>query len=339
MRIYDENGWLNIEEIMKLETPFIFILGERACGKTYGFIRYMMERKEKFLFMRRTQTQSDLISKQELTPIKSVADDMEVKYTSKTIAKGVRRFYFEYGDEVGEEICTNVALSTFGNLNGFDATEYHYLFFDEFIARPTEKPLKEEAELFFHAYETINRNRELKGMEPLKCVLAANSFNVANALFLYLGIVNKVLKMKEDFMVDKERGFSVIFSRHSAIAEKKKNTALYNLVGEQSDFSKLSLESEFMNEQSKNIKRLNVKEFKLLTQIGEIAVYKHKSRGIFYVSTLVSGVSRETFRFSDMDMKRFKKNYLYLWWAHLDEKVYFETFLCQVLFEKAFGKA
>ena len=156
MKIYNENGWLDMKEIMKLETPFIFILGERACGKTYGFIRYMMERKEKFLFMRRTQTQSDLISKQELTPIKSVADDMREKYTSKTIAKGVRRFYFEYGDEVGEEICTNVALSTFGNLNGFDANEYHYLFFDEFIARPTEKPLKEEAELFFHAYETVN---------------------------------------------------------------------------------------------------------------------------------------------------------------------------------------
>ena len=176
--IYDRNGFINIPAIYNIPVPFIFIVGGRGTGKTYGVCKFAIEKKIKFALMRRTQTQADLISKPEFSPLKPVLGDMNRMFKAVSLTKQNSAFYetdMEGTIISPEPFCYSLALSTISNMRGFDAGDISLIFYDEFIAEAHERPLKNEAEAFFNCYETINRNRELKGIAPVKVICAANS--------------------------------------------------------------------------------------------------------------------------------------------------------------------
>ena len=62
MKIYHENGYVNIPEILKTRLPFIFIVGGRGTGKTYGALKFTQEQHVPFLFMRRTMSEIESLS-------------------------------------------------------------------------------------------------------------------------------------------------------------------------------------------------------------------------------------------------------------------------------------
>ena len=60
MKIYGENGYLDFPAIMAaVRVPFLFIIGGRGTGKTYGAEKWAIESGKKFIFLRRTQSQAD----------------------------------------------------------------------------------------------------------------------------------------------------------------------------------------------------------------------------------------------------------------------------------------
>ena len=76
MGIYLDNGYLDIEKILSYKMPFSWIVGGRATGKTYGALKYAYESHTRFILMRRTQTQTDLINKAEFNPYKAINQDL-----------------------------------------------------------------------------------------------------------------------------------------------------------------------------------------------------------------------------------------------------------------------
>ena len=64
MKIFAENGYLNIKEIVDAGYTFNFILSGRGVGKTFGFLKYLRERSldggGRFAYLRRLQTQIDI---------------------------------------------------------------------------------------------------------------------------------------------------------------------------------------------------------------------------------------------------------------------------------------
>ena len=75
MKIYYETGYINIEGIIQEGYPFNFITSARGTGKTYDALRFAKENNIRFMFMRRTQSQCDLISKPEFSPFKPLNND------------------------------------------------------------------------------------------------------------------------------------------------------------------------------------------------------------------------------------------------------------------------
>ena len=73
MSIYLKNGYVDIERILNYRIPFNFIIGGRGTGKTYGALKYTYENDIRFMLMRRTQAQCDLINKPEFNPYKVIA--------------------------------------------------------------------------------------------------------------------------------------------------------------------------------------------------------------------------------------------------------------------------
>lgn len=333
MSVYLDNGYVNIEKILSYQMPFNFIVGGRATGKTYGALLTAYQKRMRFILMRRTQAQCDLINKPEFNPYKAINTDLHIDVTVKSISKYNAKI-IEETEETENIIGYTCALSTIANMRGFDASDVSLLIYDEFIPEKHERALKNEGSAFLNAYETINRNREIKGFEPVQVLCLANAFNIANPIFLELGLVGRCEKMRnsgQEFYIDKERGILIVLLQKSRISKAKADTALYRLSS--GSYSNMALNNDFVYNNSDNIKSLSLKEFKLICTVGEISIYKHKSKRQFYVSEHRTGTA-PIYKSDEVDLKRYRRNNgITLFQSYMRNNIIFENMLTKSLFE------
>ena len=182
--MYDSSGYVNVRGILDEGYPFNFLVGGRGTGKTYTTLKVAKEDGRRFMLMRRTQSQADLISKPEFSVFKPLNEDLGWNVMVKSISKYNSMFYEPEGDaeENPHPIGYTCALSTLSNMRGFDASDIQLLIYDEFIPEKHERLLKNEADALFNAYETMNRNRELKGIAPIQMVCLANANDITNPM-------------------------------------------------------------------------------------------------------------------------------------------------------------
>lgn len=343
MKLYDSNGYVNIPEVLKHEATFIFIYGGRGTGKTYGALKEMIEGKHHFIYMRRLAAQTDIVKKESMQPYKTLNDDMGWSIQPFPINKYISAFYESDTNEdgkvipIGEQHGLLTSLSTFSNLRGVDGSDIDTIILDEFIPELNERPIKGEADALFNAYETINRNRELKGEDPVKLLCLANSNRIDNPLFMELKLVRKAEKIRQDgkeFLYDPKRKMLLIDLYKSQISEAKSDTALYQLT-KGTEFYEMAIRNSFINEERGRIETRPIKEYRPLVSIGEITIYKHKSRREYYVTTFRSG-SPDTYTTGEKDRERFRKKYLFLWQCYMRREVVFEEYMSEILFDKYF---
>lgn len=334
MRLYDSIGFLDFPRIAQRKTPFNFIIGGRGTGKTYGALKYACEyyaqTGRKFILMRRTQTQLDKISNAAFNPFKSIND-----YFMKSIIKNVYGIYAP-GDE--QPAGYAVALSTISSLRGFDASDVDIIVYDEFIGEKHDRPIKAENDALLNAYETVNRNRELSGADPVKMFCLANSNDLANPVFIGLELVSVAEKMKRtgfEFYEDNKRGVSLYLLNNCPISEKKKETALYKMSAD-SEFFDMAINNDFAADETARVKPQDLKQFKLICSVGEISIYKHKAENRYYITPATRGSAKE-YKTSDMDLRRFRREKYFLWLAYLHNVITFASYTQKVLFEKYFA--
>ena len=350
INIFDKNGYLDWAKILKItkKCPFIWVTGGRGTGKTYGCLDAVWHTGATFMYLRRTQKQADIVSKPDTHPFKALESDGRVPFlTTKAVAKDLAGVYIaepnDEGDKylpVGLPRCYIGSVSTFSSLRGLSFEEVKYLVYDEFCPEPHEKAIKNEAAAFLNVCETIGRNRELKGEEPLKVICLANANDIANPYFIELGIVKKAEQMmreKQTISIDESRGLCMIYLDHSPISERKKHTALYKLTANKdSQFNQMALQNRYYTDESAIIKPCRLPgEWVPICRINGITIYKHKANRTFYVSTYSTGTCKQ-YGSSYAEKKRFLNHFLYLWTAYLRNQIMFEEYLCLVLFENAF---
>ena len=178
----------------------------------------------------------------------------------------------------------------------------------------------------------------MKGKPPVFVLLMANSNQIASSILLQLQLVRpiaKMIKAGQSYWYDKERSVSVIYPIDSPISQKKAGTALYRLAGSGS-FSDMALSNVFADLEDPMIKSRPLNEYKPLCAIGEICIYRHKSRIEYYVSSHFSG-KPQVFSLSQSDLARFRKQYLWLQLAIIQNQVYYEDKVVQLILEKYTG--
>ena len=333
MSLYLDNGYLNIEQILSYGVPFNFIVGGRGTGKTYGTLKTAYIENKRFILMRRTQAQCDLINKPEFNPFKALNNDTG----SNAVVKSISKYNAKIVEETEEDeriLGYTCALSTIANMRGFDASDVELLIYDEFIPEKHERAIKNEGSAFLNAYETINRNREIKGGKPLQVLCLANAFNIANPIFLELGLVGRCEKMKnsgQEIFIDKERGVCVVLLQKSKISKAKADTALYRLSS--GSYADMALSNDFVYNNADNIKSMALKEFKLLCTVGEISIYKHKSKRLFYVSEHRTGTA-PIYKSDEVNLQRYRKNHgVALYGAYMRNNIICESLLTKSIFE------
>ena len=181
----------------------------------------------------------------------------------------------------------------------------------------------------------MNRNRELEGRKPIPVLFLANSNKLDNPMFIELGLVRqaeKMLKNDQQYSINRERGYMIIFLNRSPISEAKQNTALYKLVGEQSAFFHMSISNSFNLSDTHLIQPRKLTEYKPVVNVGEITVYQHKSNGTYFVSGHMMK-TKISFTSSAPDLERFRVKYSWLFARYLQELVYFEDYMSLALFD------
>lgn len=334
---YTPDGWIDFEAIRSFGMPFNFIWSERGPGKTYGVLKSVLDNNEMHILMRRTETELAAISFTDLSPYQPVLDDHPElgPITIRSIPKISAAYQVVRDDNV---IGYTLAMATARNVRGFDLSKCSVLIYDEFIPERHARPIKEEGTAFLNVIETINRNRELKGGAPLQVFCTGNANDIDNAIFSELGLINIAYNMQESgkqLYVDRSRGL-LLFNAvgNDVFTNAKRKTSLYKLVGDNSAFTAMALDNKFTAFSSDRIKTRNLIEYKLLAQIGELFVYKHKSNTRYYISTRAVGTPKRVYSCSAADIKHGCQDHYYLVHAYLTDRVDCEDAATKVIFER-----
>lgn len=344
LSLYENSGYLSIPAVLGYGQKFNYVWGGRGTGKTYGGLEYCIEHKKIFVYMRSLQAQIDTIKIPELSPFKKLNNDKGWSIYPKTIGKNVAGFYNTYTDDNGKLVYTGpilgyaIALNTFANLRGFDASDVEIGIYDEFIPEKRERKVENAGYAFKNAYETMNRNRELDGEKPIQFLLFSNSENLSCNMFIENNLMEKVSAMdirKQSVSIMQERGIGLFNLFDSPISERKKETALYKMSGADSNFNRMALGNEFYSADYTGIKPTNIKELIPLCRMDSITIYERKNKNTIYVTRHHSG-NPPTYTQSDKDIKAFRRDYVYLWDMYLSNKITFEDITSKSLFENYF---
>lgn len=345
--MYLPSGYWNIRGVLKYGMPFNYVIGGRGTGKTYGALQYCLEEKKKFVFMRRTQAAFD--EAVAMNPMASPAGDMGILYTCHLLPRS--RFIYgwfpgtlddggELKDASDKPFGIGSSLVRIGKTRGLDkeTRDVEIMIHDEFVKAPYEARIKNEAEAFFNAYETVNRNRELEGKPPVTAILLSNSDDMVNDYFVEEGVVDVVDKMKqhkENFYINKERKMTISLLSDSPISKRKEQeTVLYQHTNGTS-FARMAVGNEFVNDVHKPTRSYPLVELRAVVKIGELVIYRHKGKGFYYGCLHLSGTC-PTFDIGDTDVKRFQHQYFHLWEEYMEDNFVFESYTAEALFNKFF---
>lgn len=332
LNIYDDNGWLNMPAIIETGYPFIFIPGARGIGKTYGGLKYFVDHHDPIILLRRTQTEIDIQNdpKGDGTSFQPVLADQGREWR---VTRNKNIGYVWEGEQL---LGINIALSTFANIRGaFDFSYINHVFYDEFIAEAHVKKIKNEGMALANFYESINRNRELKGRDPLQLICAANALNIANDIFMYFDITTAVEQMIQEGIEVKAIGNKlIILPLHSPISEKKAKTALYTAIN--SEFTDMAVNNKFVLNDFSYIRKRPLSEYKCLFRIGDLFIFEHKSRQEFYC-TFKKGETKEIYQANYSGLEKLQRSRWKFAGYMLDGMIFFESYRVFALFCKYFN--
>lgn len=330
--LYTPEGWVNASRLTRSPAPFVIAVGGRGIGKTYGVLDELLQIGEPFIYLRRTQVQIDACKVPELSPFNAVCRDRGIVVSSSAISKYVAGFYRVEGEEQ-ELIALGIALSTFANVRGFDASAYRYCVFDEFIPEKHERPIAHEGDAFLNVLETINRNRELIGQEPVKVIMLSNANKLDSPILSAIGALQPLDKMTRagrDWGRWYDGALEIFRYTDSPISEKKRSSALYRLAGS-SDFTGMALDNSFSSDTYYNVCSKPIKEYEPIASARNITVYRHKNNGSYYV---VPGIRSEVvFTNTPEQMRAFCRKTVGAYEAMGKGSVYYANAQAKVIFE------
>lgn len=350
MNIYEKNGWLDIPKIVntceKNEINFIFIIGARRTGKTYGIFKHFIEdvfsKDEKVIYMRRKTTQIDSILVDRMNPWIDINHDMHRNFFFKKVKGEKSRVSLQEINEAGEEIYHGEAFSLTSLMNnrGFSGSEFSEGIYDEFIPEKLDKRIKGEEDAFLNGVETISANRELLGKKPFRWWIVSNSNTLDSPLIQSFGLLSNLEKMKktgQEFSMLKDRGIIIILINKSPISEKKRKTALYKALTGSTDFEKMALDNEFAYDDTSSIQSEDLRKYRLICIVGSLGIYEQKNEAKLYISDHISGTCKDSFPDSELGKSQFKFYYSWVYNYIISNRISYQNLTVKFYLDKIFN--
>lgn len=289
--------WFNIRG--RSDCTFQFFVGGRGIGKTYSALLshykdWKAGKAGKICYMRLTQTEIEQSAVKVGNPYKTINRDNGYDIRFEAAGKKLYNIYDtapgENDAETLEQMGVGVSLSSLGSLRGVDFGDVSEIYFDEFI--PAESVVKTPAiknagRLFFNAYETINRNRELLGEQPVKCYFTANAFSLDSDILNKFKCIDALQHMQEHGQkryTDPKRSIYIEICDAPEVAAAKMQTALYKAIDADDEFLTMAIQNKFSDYVLTLLKTPVIMEYRPIMAYKNIVIYQHKSNGTLYAA-------------------------------------------------------
>lgn len=287
--------WYDIRNSRGRWRVFNMFLGGRGIGKTYSAIDYCITSGKHLLYVRSTEKQIQLsLSPDRGNPFKKWAQDHG------------RSIYIRGGSDINDIVESNnseneegekveeitllgyaAALSTFENLRGVDFSQIGIILYDEFIQA---QPLRFDAfRAFLNLYESVNRNRELSGDDPVLALFLANTQELNNPILAGFDLIGDIEKMQRSGQKRFSRGDIYVELCDSEISHRKEKSVLYRNLPSDDQYKQEALRNQFSRNDFSGIgKPKNLREYRPLCNIDHVGIMVHKSRREYYCSAALS---------------------------------------------------
>lgn len=271
------------------------IVGGRNTGKTYGALKYLREKNEPHVFIKRTNRDVDLlctgnrIGEKEkeyaldFSPYKALNRDTGDTIKAYKINEGIGAFY-RTGEEVGPvgaPVGYLLSLSAVHKYKGFDLSECSTIIFDEFIPQPWERVGRKEGEQLMDLYKTVARDRTMRGLPELKLYCLANAVNIYNPTCEVLEVTDLIANMSSKHIetcYQEERGIFIrklVTSEEMMEAEEK--TGIYKAMAGTA-WGEMAFNNEFAYNDFSCVRKISLKGYRPLIELT------HKRKKIYIYS-------------------------------------------------------
>ena len=194
------------DDLRKFPNMWCYLIwSKRGPGKTYSTLRKCIEDKEKFVFLKRTIVDVDMLCASgtrkdiefDISPFVPLNRDFGWDIKPVKIIKGIAGFYHcsEEGKPAGSPVGYACALSAAKDIKGFDLSECDYLIFDEFIPKRHERLNRNEGDQLMDIYMTVSRDRVQRGRGELTLICLANATSINNPVFNVLDVMDIAAEM------------------------------------------------------------------------------------------------------------------------------------------------
>lgn len=288
-------GYLNVPEIYKRHpkaTMFVF-LGSRQIGKTYNTLDLMHQLKEQFIYLRLTEDERLMA----LSGKANIFAKMQFPWASEMdVQEGKPCYcYCDTFEDGKQPLIMATSLQQLNHMRGYAWKDCKHILVDEFIPMKEAYKRKGQGKVLADCYMTINSTREIDmnseemvdNSKAVKLWLLANTNDLNGDIVSYWDLTYPILRMKEkhqQYAYYPERGLVIINCESSPISGVMQRTALYKMLGHNTDYAKVSINNEFADNDSIGIKSCPIKEYIPQFCFDGYNVYVHKNNGTVYVA-------------------------------------------------------
>ena len=305
-RLYKENysdGYYHTSEDLKdhPEAWLFVIWSLRGPGKTYSFLRYMIAIESKFIYMKRTNDDIDLLCQKgfkgdssfDPSPFKPINRDFGCNIRPFKLREGLAGFY-EFNEEMEPEgpiLGYALSLNAISKYKGFDFSEVDYICMDEAVPMKGQVVKRSESELLLSFYMTVCRDRIKRGRGDLKLILLSNADDIACPIISGLEIMDDIAIMNTTGIESRyieERG---IFLRHinaEKIDNEYSSMGIYKAM-KNTAWGDVAFTGAFANNDFSNVSKCNLKNYKpmihLIYKRKDIYLYLNHQNGTWHFTT------------------------------------------------------
>ena len=272
------------------------VFSRRGPGKTYGFLDWMRREKKKFLYLKRTNDDVDLLTSGnkfgfDPSPFAPINRDKGSNIHAVKIRNGLGAFH-EMDEEyspVGEPLGYVLSMNAAAKFKGFDFSDCDYMCLDEFIPLPGTIVKQSEGETLLDMYMTVARDRQKRGKDPLKLILFANAEDISGPITNTLEVVDDIAEMcarGDNYYYDEERGIMVHHITEIQIQENEK-TGIYKAM-EGTAWHAKSFGGEFAKNDFSNVTEKTLKHsrpmYELTYKSHKYYIYFNHNSGTYYMT-------------------------------------------------------
>lgn len=292
---YTKEGYLDVEAVerMTASTPFVFVIGSRQCGKTYGITRSLFAAGRRPVIVRRTKAERLKFANDQLSPISAVtkqytgvaADDIVTLYKRDPEAPNGRE-----EAPAGWVIDLNTASH-----RGFTMPEFDAVFYDECVPEQHAGGARDyqHAETFFNLLITLfaNDERFLEQKEHPKVWIVGNSNSISAAIFNVFKIsrtIERMLATGREVYISPQRALAIFLTEAQARAEIRSRMPLMRVAAD-SAVKSMALHNTFGGDVA-GIRGWPLREFRALASFrGDyesftVWLHKRSSPSLIYVT-------------------------------------------------------